>query len=202
MRDISQKNKEYLRDNQFINGFYSEGNKITVYFNNKHKVVLDFDDELKKEKKELELLKTMESQMKTAVDKMGAIQYSAFEEQTIAATGLTLGASLALFGDIIGGGTFFFPASLLSLTAFATEYGNYLKDETTLRSIDKYTLYLENKELLDKYAEEQFASVGSPEGYTPAYITSNDVDGYSVQELQELINGIKSDNEQSKLVLD
>ena len=196
MINLKKANKEYLREERFINGFNSDGETITYLLNGKQEISVEYDEEI-----ELKLLDTMGKQMKDSVEQLGSIQYRAYEEQIIAATGLSLSASLLAFGECIAAKAFCFPAAVLPLITWGTEYSNYVKDAKKIDSIDKYALYLENQELLNAYAEKLFREAGEPEGFIPAYVTPNDVDGYSLKELQELIDGIKAENDEVKLTL-
>ena len=197
MINLRKQSKEHIMEERFINGFNSDGKTITYFLNGKVLASADYE-----ESKELKLLMAMENQMKEAVENASSIQYRTYEEQLIAATGLSMCASMIFLGSGLGARPFFYPTAVLPFLTWVCEYSNYVKDTRTVESIEKYKLYLENQELLNSYAEKLFKEAGEPEGYLPAYVTPNDVDGYSLKELQELIDGIKEDNEQAKLTLD
>ena len=65
-------------------------------------------------------------------------------------------------------------------------------------AIRKYDFYNEYRFLINGYIKKLFNEEEDKEGYEPNYITVNDLDKYTLKELQELVEGIQQEYKEEK----
>ena len=189
MLTFKERNKKNLKDELYINGYESDGKTITIYFNDNNKMTTDYSKE-----KITELRKTMRSQYEDAIHHVSGYRADASVDSS------SIIGSNFILALLIGGSillpSFIIPTLLASPVLLGIIYSSY-KDMIIktkyLNAIEKYRYWRNWQHFINGYIFLSFNELTDKEGYEPNYITENDLESYSLEELKEMVEGIKAD---------
>lgn len=179
----------------FISGYRSDGTVLDIVYPSGKTQSFRYSEE-----KEKAILAMMEDQVKTATKNYR--EYSSQEDFHTAVSSLYGMLSIMMSAVatrpnaqmFLGFGAAFLLGAIRQFKKAATE-------SEKIDTIRKCSYFLKHQDLINDYIKKLYDEETNIDGYEPNYMTLNDMDSYSLKELKELVEGIKTDNEEAKLTL-
>lgn len=178
----------------FIVHYYIDGNELKVIYSDSKTFSFDYSKE-----KELEILKTMREQVKD-IDKL---RKELTKEKNLDTGLLLLSSSFVLFNGLLMTTSIpdLRPINIVAVLAGSLGsiyFGiNAFKEDDELRTIEKYKFFIENEKIItDEMVSQYYEIYGSDAPIEEANtITINDLNDYSLEDLEEMVSMIKEKNE-------
>ena len=195
MLTFKDKNPNYLQDERYINGYESDGEKIIVYFNDGYKFEIDEYDE--------KIIDDLNNQMVKQYEE-ASLHRNSYLTDVLVNRNTIIGTN-GILAMLIGAASYL-PSWILPLIISAppllaitiNSYKDMRNNMKLIDALDKYIYWSKYQLLIKGYNRLLFNEEKDTEGYEPYYITPNDLESYSLQELQELVEGIKEEYKRTK----
>lgn len=175
--------------NKYINGFDSNGKTITIYYNDNCVMLEPYSKE-----KIRELTDTMRKQFDDATHKY--YQYTT-DAKVNSNTIIGMHVITGLLGFGAANSPSFKVPTLIALPVIVGiifhAYKDLIKCLKRKEELEKYKFYKQWAYYINGYQVLSFNGEKDKEGYEPNLITVNELDGYSLQQLKEIVEGINEE---------
>ena len=197
MKKFIPKKWDYLYNMKFINGYDRIDDLLIVYYDN---------DESKTEMipysyaAEKEILDKMKRQVLTAQSIFSTYKKDYSQDKMFFGMDAALSiVNLGIANLTQHPGVHYTIAGISGLMALFFGASAF-RDKEKMDEVQKYIYFLEHQKLINEDIIDHFMQEDDIEGFEPNTLSLNDIESYSLKELQEMVEGIEEQNRQRKLV--